>query len=114
MTLKKVPGQVPGTRTYPAPPDPPGRRPLMHQRYFFGPMILSSEEVADNRIVEQTPQLLPALSFKHEHIPESSLPIDYLRISQDSSGEVPRIAFRLKGEKNGLLHVLALSLNRET
>lgn len=39
MSLKKQPGQVPGTRTIPPPPEPPGRLVRMEAKEMFGPMV---------------------------------------------------------------------------
>lgn len=99
MTLKKVPGQVPGTRTYPAPPEPPGRRPLLHQRYFFGPVVISTDEVAGTQQMNQVSghERLPVLPFKQQ-ISDSPIPHELLHISVEGIEEVPKIAFRLEGE----------------
>ena len=107
MSFKKNPSHVPGTRTIPAPPQPPGRRPLRHQKHFFGPVIKDSDVIPTHHThclpdtlpqsdQPYTSQELPLLSSGYKTV-EQPVPLEILQQAIDNQEEIPRIGFRLEG-----------------
>ena len=107
MSFKKNPSHVPGTRTIPAPPQPPGRRPLRHQKHFFGPVIKDSDVTPTHHThclpdtlpqsdQPYTSQELPLLSSGYKTV-EQPVPLEILQQAIDNQEEIPRIGFRLEG-----------------
>lgn len=112
MSFKKNPGQVPGTRTIPAPPSAPGKKPLMHQKHFFGPVLPDSDYLPANHRAclpetlpqtdrSYTQQTLPLISSGYKTVMQSISP-EALQHAVEAGEEVPLIGYRLEGN---VLHI---------
>lgn len=107
MSFKKIPGHVPGTRTIPAPPPVPGRRPLLCQKYFFGPVLADLDYLPANH-KECVPTTLPETDRSYTHLTFPLISSGYKTVSRptevdvtqkvlESADEVPRVGFRIEG-----------------
>ena len=107
MSFKKIPGHVPGTRTIPAPPAVPGKKPLLYQKHFFGPVLENSDYLPANHkhcLPETLPETdriytqlsLPLISSGYKTISQPVSP-ETLQKALEANEEVPRVGFRIEG-----------------
>ncbi|XP_067946225.1 uncharacterized protein [Watersipora subatra] len=112
MTFKKIPGHVPGTRTIPAPPPLPGRKPLLHQKQFFGPVVGDTDESPTNH-KHCIPETLPEMDRSYTHLALPLISSGYRTLTQPlsaeqlkraliESDEVPHTNYRITGKKTDI------------
>lgn len=107
MAPKKNPGKVPGTRTIPLPPQPPGRKQILHQSYYFGPIVNDSDYEPINH-KSCLPSTLPEtnMEYMHDSLPlvtsgykscDHPLPAELILRAIENNEEIPRIPYRIVG-----------------
>lgn len=107
MVPKKLPGKVPGTRSIPPLPAPPGRRPIVHQKTFFGAVVkdkspaghaLCQPETLPEMDLVYTSNSLPLLTSGYRSLDQPVTNEALLRALENNE-EIKRIPFRLEGER---------------